>query len=114
MQKGGSKSKNINKTQLKICSTNPMTGYYRNGYCETGIDDFGTHTVCAKMDKKFLDYTASKGNDLSSVVKPGQKWCLCEYRWNQAFEDGKAPKVIENATNISTKPNIVENYKTYK
>ena len=62
-----------------------MTGYYRNGFCETGYDDFGTHTVCAKMDKKFLDYTASKGNDLSSVVKPGQKWCLCEYRWNQAY-----------------------------
>ena len=113
MQKGGSKSKNINNKQLKICSTNPMTGYYRNGFCETGYDDFGTHTVCAKMDQKFLDYTASKGNDLSSVVKPDQKWCLCEYRWNQAYQDGKAPKVIKNATNFLTKPNIVQNIRVH-
>ncbi len=109
VQKDGSNLKNINKTKLEICSKNPITGYYRNGYCETGFDDFGTHTVCAEMDKEFLDYTASKGNDLSSVVKPDENWCLCEYRWNQAFKDGKAPKVIVNATNISTKPNIVRN-----
>ena len=62
-----------------------MTGFYRNGYCMTGIDDKGTHTVCAKMDKSFLDYTKSKGNDLYSVVKPGDKWCLCQNRWNEGF-----------------------------
>ena len=69
----------------------------------TGSDDSGTHTVCAKMDKKFLDYTAKKGNDLSSVVEPGDKWCLCEYRWQEAFKDGFAPKVVQNATNMRTK-----------
>lgn len=109
-QKGGkTTSKNIFKKPLKVCSTNPMTGFYRNGYCETGFSDSGTHTVCAKMDKKFLKYTAEKGNDLSSVVKPGENWCLCEYRWNQAFKDKKAPFVFKNATNIKTDLNIVRN-----
>ena len=57
-----------------------MTGYYRDGYCMTGTEDKGTHTVCAKMNKEFLEYTKNKGNDLPSVVKPGDKWCLCETR----------------------------------
>ena len=101
--------KNILGNELKVCSTNPMTGYYRNGYCMTGEDDLGTHTVCARMNKKFLKYTKKKGNDLSSVVKPGDKWCLCEYRWNEAYKDGKAPRVIKSATNMRTKKNIVKN-----
>lgn len=108
-QMGGNKSKNILNKDLEICSTNPMTGFYRNGYCETGIDDSGTHTVCAKMDKEFLDYTKTQGNDLYSVVQPGQNWCLCEYRWNQAYLKNKAPKVIKRATNIKTKTDIVTN-----
>lgn len=108
--KGGlTYKKNILGNELKVCSTNPMIGYYRNGYCMTGEDDLGTHTVCAKMNKKFLNYTKKKGNDLSSVVKPGDKWCLCEYRWNEAFKDGKAPGVIKSATNMRTKKNIVKN-----
>ena len=108
--KGGlTYKKNILGNELKVCSTNPMTGYYRNGYCMTGEDDLGTHTVCAKMNKKFLNYTKKKGNDLSSVVKPGDNWCLCEYRWNQAYNDGKAPRVIKSATNMRTKKNIVKN-----
>lgn len=108
--KGGlTYKKNILGDELKVCSTNPMTGYYRNGYCMTGEDDLGTHTVCAKMNKRFLNYTKKKGNDLSSVVKPGQKWCLCEYRWNEAYNDGKAPSVIKSATNMRTKKNIVKN-----
>ena len=94
--------KNILGTPLKRCSTQPKTGFYRNGYCMTGPDDLGTHTVCAKMNQDFLDYTASKGNDLSSVVKDGQRWCLCENRWLQAYNDGKAPKVIPSATNART------------
>ena len=101
--------KNILSKKLKVCSKNPMTGYYRNGYCMTGPDDSGTHTVCAKMNKKFLNYTRNKGNDLSSVVKPGDKWCLCEYRWNEAFKDGSSPKVIKSATNMRTQKNIVKN-----
>tara|TARA_Y100000389_G_scaffold200389_1_gene240687 strand:+ start:277 stop:801 length:525 start_codon:yes stop_codon:yes gene_type:complete len=108
--KGGlTYKKNILGKPIKVCSTNPKTGYYRNGYCMTGKDDLGTHTVCAKMNKNFLNYTKKKGNDLSSVVKPGQKWCLCEYRWNEAYNDGKAPLVIKSATNMRTKKNIVKN-----
>lgn len=104
--------KNMLGKKIKVCSKNPMTGFYRDGYCMTGSDDSGTHTVCAKMDKKFLDYTKGKGNDLSSVVEPGDKWCLCEYRWQQAFKDGFAPKVIQNATNMRTKDIIRKQIKS--
>ena len=100
--------KNIHNRKIKKCSTNPITGYYRDGYCMTGPDDLGTHTVCAKMNPDFLKYTASKDNDLSSVVKPGQNWCLCENRWLQAYKDNKAPLVIENATNMRTDDNIIK------
>ena len=102
-------NKNMLNKSLEVCSTKPMTGFYRSGKCMTGEDDRGTHTVCAKMDKSFLDYTADKGNDLSSVVKPGQNWCLCEYRWQEAFDEGKAPKVKMEATNMRTDPKIREN-----
>ena len=94
--------KNINDGPIEQCSTVPMTGFYRDGYCRTGSNDLGTHTVCTEMNKEFLDYTKSKGNDLYSVVEPGDKWCLCEYRWNEAYKDGNAPKVIESATNKRT------------
>lgn len=96
--------KNIYNKPLDKCS--PNTGFYRDGYCTTGADDHGTHTVCARMDKKFMDFTASQGNDLSSVVKPGENWCLCENRWEQAYDENKAPKVIKNATNSKTKKRI--------
>ena len=102
-------NKNMLNKSLEVCSKKPMTGFYRSGKCMTGEDDRGTHTVCAKMDKSFLDYTADKGNDLSSVVKPGQNWCLCEYRWQEAFDEGKAPKVKMEATNMRTDPKIREN-----
>ena len=101
--------KNILNKRIQVCSKNPMTGFYRNGYCMTGPQDRGTHTVCAKMNKEFLDYTKDKGNDLYSVVKPGEKWCLCEYRWDQAFQDGKAPHVVKEATNMRTKNDIIKN-----
>ena len=100
--------KNINNRKIKQCSKDPMTGYYRDGYCMTGPNDLGTHTVCSKMNPDFLKYTASKGNDLSSVVKPGQNWCLCENRWLQAYKDNKAPLVIENATNMRTDDTIIK------
>ena len=115
-KKGGNPKtykKNMLNKEIKVCSTKPMTGFYRDGYCMTGQEDRGTHTICAKMDKEFLDYTASKGNDLSSVVKPGQKWCLCEYRWQEAFKDGKAPPVVMEATNMRTKKDIRKNIKTH-
>jgi uncharacterized protein len=101
--------KNIDNKTLKVCSRKPMTGFYRDGYCMTGSDDLGTHTVCAKMNKKFLKYTKDKGNDLSSVVKPGDKWCLCEKRWNEAFQDDVAPRVIRNATNKRVDRKVLHN-----
>ena len=101
--------KNILNENLKICSLNPITGFNRDGYCKTGKDDLGTHTVCSKMTKKFMDYTKSQGNDLYSVVKPGQNWCLCENRWNQAFNNGFSPRVIKKSTNIKTNKNIIKN-----
>ena len=98
-KKGGSKKykskqKNMNKKTLRICSKNPLTGYNRSGYCETDMFDMGSHLVCAKMNKRFLNYTAKKGNDLSSVVKPGDKWCLCANRWLEAWQNDVAPPVI--------------------
>ena len=83
-----------------------MTGYYRDGCCQTGAGDFGVHVICAQMTDAFLSYTRSQGNDLSTPVpmyqfpglKAGDRWCLCASRWQQAYEDGVAPKVILEAT----------------
>jgi hypothetical protein len=80
---------------------NPITGFYRDGYCRTGPQDAGTHVVCAKVTAEFLAFTKSKGNDLSSVVKPGDKWCLCALRWLEAYKAGKAPPVVLEATHES-------------
>ena len=90
--------KNINDPKLQPCSLNPVTGYQRKGYCYHSKEDVGKHLVCAKMDKSFLNYTKSKGNDLSSVVREGDNWCLCEDRFYEAYKAGKAPKVIKSAT----------------
>ena len=109
-KRGGSKRltyrKNILGKPIQKCSVKPLTGYYRDGYCMTGPEDLGTHTVCAKMDERFLDFTAKQGNDLSSVVKPDDSWCLCENRWLEAYKQGYAPKVIQSATNMRTKAKI--------
>ena len=106
-QKGGSKlDKNMLGKKLKVCSLKPLTGFYRDGKCSTGDNDFGKHLVCAKMDQKFLDFTASRGNDLSSVVKKGEKWCLCEERWLEAYKNKKAPQVDLKATNQKTRKDI--------
>ena len=99
---------NILGTSLQICSTNPMTGFHRDGYCRPNRNDHGKHYVCGVMNQDFLDFTASKGNDLSSVVKAGENWCLCEDRFEEAYNAGKAPKVINNATHKNTK-NTVKN-----
>ena len=98
--------KNINNKTLKTCSLKPMTGFNRDSYCRPIIGDYGSHLVCAKMDKKFLNYTAKKGNNLYGVVKPGDKWCLCQDRYYEAYKAKKAPKVIENASSIKIKPYI--------
>jgi uncharacterized protein (DUF2237 family) len=92
---------NILDEPLKVCGKTPMTGYYRDGYCKTGSSDEGTHTVCSEVDDEFLEFTKSKGNDLS-MLKSGDRWCLCANRWKEAYDAGKAPKVVKNATNKKT------------
>ena len=104
---------NINNKKIVRCSSNPMTGFFRDGFCRTSKKDIGRHTVCALMDKNFLEYTKNKGNNLNSVVKSGEKWCLCESRWNEAFKDGYAPIVISKATNKNTNPKIIRNIKKH-
>lgn len=91
--------KNINDEPLEVCSLSPITGYNRDGYCKKDEYDYGEHLVCAKMDKKFLNFTKKRGNDLSRVVKPGENWCLCQGRYYEAYSNNKHPKVIKNATN---------------
>ncbi len=104
------KSKNVFGGTLVSCSLSPLTGFYRDGCCKTGIEDRGTHTVCAQMTEEFLSYTKSMGNDLSTPIpsyqfpglKPGDYWCLCALRWKEAWEAGKAPKVKLEATSEKT------------
>ena len=99
-------SLNVFGQPLELCCDNPKTGFYRDGFCNTGSIDLGTHVVCAEMTKEFLDYTKSKGNDLSTPnpiydfpgLKPGDCWCLCALRWKEAFEAGVAPNVKLEAT----------------
>ena len=98
--------KNIYNKTLKICSKKPITGYSRDGYCKPMYGDIGNHLICAKTDKQFLDYTARKGNNLYSVIKPGDKWCICQDRYFQALKDNKSPKVINSATSNKIKPHI--------
>jgi len=101
-------SKNIYNDNLTLCGNNPKTGFYRNGYCDTGQDDVGTHTVCSSMNDDFLNYTKEKGNDLSSPsgsfpgLKSGDRWCLCALRWKEAYQAGKAPPVDLSATHAKT------------
>ena len=98
--------KNVLGTELQICCTSPMTGFFRTGVCVTGSQDCGTHVVCARMTAEFLAFTKSQGNDLSAPVpgssfpglNPGDKWCLCASRWKQALDAGVAPPVDLMAT----------------
>ena len=105
---------NINGTNLQPCSFNPLTGYTRTGYCQHENTDFGNHYVCAKMNDTFLKFTKSKGNDLSSVVKSGDNWCLCQNRWMEAFHNNSAPKVISKATNIKVRDEVKKAIKNTK
>ena len=103
------KPKNVLGGELKVCCTDPMTGFYRDGYCRTGPDDTGRHTVCIVATDEFLGYSKSVGNDLSTPmpqyafpgVKDGDQWCLCVTRWQQAFEDNMAPQVVLASTHES-------------
>ncbi len=100
------KPKNVLGSELKCCCMKPLTGFYRDGYCKTGVDDTGRHTVCVYATEEFLEFTRSVGNDLSTPmpqynfpgVKPGDKWCLCVLRWREALDAGCAPQVVLEAT----------------
>ncbi|SNX83110.1 uncharacterized protein MEPE_01816 [Melanopsichium pennsylvanicum] len=97
---------NVFGRPLAQCGTNPMTGFYRDGYCNTGSADSGAHTVAAVVSQKWLDYSASKGNDLRPILSEGCSWCLCVSRWKQSFDAYKrgelpregVPKVKLDAT----------------
>ena len=97
---------NVFGNPVEVCCTDPMTGFYRNGYCSSGPEDTGTHVVCAIMTDEFLKFTKEQGNDLSTPnayfefpgLKPGDCWCLCALRWREALRAGKAPKVKLEAT----------------
>ncbi|MFJ5446400.1 DUF2237 family protein [Methylobacillus methanolivorans] len=99
-------TRNVLGTTLQACSTDPLTGFTRNGCCETGPEDIGSHTVCAMMTEEFLAFSISRGNDLSTPrpeygfpgLKPGDHWCLCASRWHEAAEAGYAPPVILEAS----------------
>ncbi|HLP88727.1 MAG TPA: DUF2237 domain-containing protein [Nostocaceae cyanobacterium] len=99
-------AKNVLGTKLELCCTSPLTGFYRDGFCQTGGQDFGMHVVCAQVTAEFLAFTKAKGNDLSTPaphfnfpgLKPGDKWCLCASRWQEALEADAAPPVVLEAT----------------
>lgn len=103
-------ARNVLGGALIPCSTDPMTGFYRDGCCNTGGDDRGVHTVCVEVTAAFLEFSRDMGNDLSTPapqfgfpgLKPGDHWCLCAERWRQALQEGMAPRVILEATHIST------------
>ena len=101
-----SASRNVFGEPLLTCATSPMTGFYRDGCCNTGIEDIGSHTVCIVATAEFLAFSKSRGNDLSTPLpdfgfpglKPGDRWCLCAPRWQEAFAAGAAPRVVLRAT----------------
>ncbi len=103
-------NKNIFGEPLITCSNDPLTGYFRNGCCDTDNSDVGMHTVCVIATEEFLRFSKSIGNDLSTPipkwgfygVNPGDRWCLCASRWKEALENGVAPKVVLEATNEKT------------
>jgi uncharacterized protein (DUF2237 family) len=101
--------KNVLGTELQSCSTDPITGFYRDGCCRTGPDDYGLHLVCTEVTDEFLAFSKAVGNDLSTPnpmyhfpgLKAGDRWCLCVERWKEALEAGMAPKIVLESTHIS-------------
>lgn len=99
-------ARNVLGGPLQPCSIDPLTGFFRNGRCDTSAEDVGSHTVCAVMSAEFLAFSRACGNDLSTPLpqygfpglKPGDRWCLCAPRWQEALEAGHAPKVVLAAT----------------
>jgi len=116
------REKNILGTELQSCCMDPLTGFYRTGFCQVGPDDFGVHAVCIEATSDFLEFSKAAGNDLSTPnpefgfpgLKPGDQWCLCAPRWQEAFEAGVAPPVMLNATHESARDYCdLENLKTH-
>ncbi|MBL8554440.1 MAG: DUF2237 domain-containing protein [Phenylobacterium sp.] len=103
-------ARNVLGQELVPCSLDPVTGFFRNGCCETGPHDVGMHTVCAVMTAEFLAFSRSMGNDLSTPrpdlgfpgLNPGDRWCLCAPRWKEALDAGAAPKVVLESTHEET------------
>jgi uncharacterized protein (DUF2237 family) len=104
-----STARNVLGTLLKCCCRRPVTGFYRNGRCDTGPGDFGVHVVCVKVTDEFLRFSKARGNDLSTPMPEhafpglmdGDRWCLCATRWQEALEAGMAPQVYLESTHIS-------------
>jgi len=101
--------KNVLGEPLKPCCHSPVTGFYRDGFCNTGPGDVGLHLVCAEVTAEFLAFSADRGNDLTTPnpmmqfpgLKPGDRWCLCVTRWKEALKAGVAPPIVLEATHIS-------------
>mgnify|MGYP000916801737 FL=1 len=104
------KQKNVFGETIRICCENPITGFFRDGFCHTDERDEGIHTVCVSVTKDFLEFSLSRGNDLSTPrpefgfpgLKEGDSWCLCAERWVEAYEADKAPKLFLKKTNHRT------------
>ncbi|QEO56783.1 DUF2237 family protein [Francisella marina] len=113
-----SEQRNVLGDILKPCCLEPKTGFYRDGFCRTDNHDHGLHVVCAIMTEEFLEYTASRGNDLSTSnllfdfpgLKHGDKWCLCALRWLEAYQNGVAPEVVLESTNEKTLQVVKKEY----
>ena len=103
-------ARNVLGQELVPCSFDPLTGFFRNGCCETGPHDQGLHTVCAVMTAEFLAFSKSMGNDLSTPMpdygfaglRPGDRWCLCAPRWKEALDAGAAPQLVLESTHEET------------
>ena len=103
---GRAPSRNVLGGKLESCSLSPMTGFFRNGCCDTSREDVGSHTVCVVLTREFLAFSKSAGNDLSTPMpeygfpglKPGDRWCLCAPRWQEALDAESAPRVVLRAT----------------
>ena len=106
----GKRTRNVLGGPLADCCNNPVTGFFRDGCCNTGPEDHGAHVVCVQVTKEFLEFSVARGNDLSTPMpdfgfpglKPGDRWCLCAARWREALHAGMAPSVLLTATHERT------------
>ena len=100
------RSVNVFGEPLEDCNKDPVAGFFRDGCCNTSDQDLGSHTVCVRVTREFLDFSLSRGNDLSTPhpefefpgLRPGDRWCLCAARWLEAYQHGKAPRVMLKST----------------